>query len=204
MWIKLGFFKKNSGCGWYTGALNRPKITVIGALELEAWTSALLTLGFILCPIFLYKSPVNVNTYLQSIGLHVLVMQWNDRKYEMFALHQAAVAKCSFHQVHCSEQHILNFGWQTTNFIPYVYRGGHCYSGQPWEVGWWLHCSLPWLPDTCGRESSGAAAAVVVTHSQGQGTECWELFQSWLDWLYGKSVRFVSLCINYWFYYCWY
>ena len=29
MWIKLRFFKKNSGCGLYTGALNRPKITVL-------------------------------------------------------------------------------------------------------------------------------------------------------------------------------
>ena len=28
MWIKLRFKKKISGCGLYTGALNRPKITV--------------------------------------------------------------------------------------------------------------------------------------------------------------------------------
>ena len=28
MWIKLKFLKKTSGCGLYTGALNRPKITV--------------------------------------------------------------------------------------------------------------------------------------------------------------------------------
>ena len=29
VWIKLRFFLKYCGCGLYTGALNRPKITVI-------------------------------------------------------------------------------------------------------------------------------------------------------------------------------
>ena len=36
---KIRIFKKNGACGLYTGALNRPKITVSMLMYKQAWTS---------------------------------------------------------------------------------------------------------------------------------------------------------------------
>ena len=42
----------------------------------------------------------------------------------------------------------------------------HCW--EPRQVGWWLHCPVPWSPHPGGGELPGAVERVAVPHSQRQ------------------------------------